>query len=79
MTNEEKIKSTGRKTRELIPLINAAIAKLVAISADAAKLEYQDNDQASRRFKRGIVELENIEISALKTASKGIREEIRSR
>jgi len=67
----------SQKKREVLPRINEAIAKLTELAADAAKLEYYDNEQASLRFKRGLVEFENKEFAALKQTSKGIREEIR--
>lgn len=41
---------------------------------DVAKLEYYDNDDASRRVKLGLVNFENNEFKALKRSVLGVRE-----
>lgn len=61
------------KIREMVPLIDAAIQKLVRMSADAAKLEYSNNDEASRRIKRDLVEFKNTELANIDTAIKEVR------
>lgn len=65
------------KKREILPFIHAAIAKLTDMAADGAKLEYQDNEQASLRLKKSIVEFKKNELISLENASKGIRLEIK--
>lgn len=67
------------KKREILPLINNVIAKLVELSADAAKLEYTDNEQASLRLKRDFVHIRDQEITTLHKNIISIREEINNK
>lgn len=53
---------TLKKKREILPHLDKVIAKLVSMAPECAKLEYTDNDQASRRIKRSITELKNNEL-----------------
>lgn len=69
----------AEKKRELTHFIDSAIKALVDMHADAAKLEFFDNDEASRRLKRDIVDFEHTELKNLKEAVKKIREAINSR
>ena len=69
MPNDE-----SSKIRHLLPVLQAAIFKLSDMSADIAKLEYYDNDDASRRVKLGLVNFENNEFKALKRSVLGVRE-----
>lgn len=69
----------AEKKRELTPLINSAIQRLINMNADAAKLEYYDNDMASRRLKKEIVDFEHGELKNLKDAVKDIRESINTK
>lgn len=67
------------KKRQILPLINDVIAGLVALSNDAAKLEYGDNEQASLRLKRGIVHLRDTQLKKLHIEIISIREEINNK
>lgn len=51
------------KRREILPVLNDAINALVALSADCAKLELMDNDQASRRVKRDLASFKQKELA----------------
>jgi len=64
------------KKRELLPKLQGMILALTNMSADAAKLEYYDNDQASRRLKRDIVNFEHDHLQPFKTDVKSLRETI---
>jgi len=63
--------------REILPVLNNAVNALVAMSADCAKLEIMDNDQASRRIKRDIASFKEKELKNLSELIYGIRAEIR--
>jgi len=63
--------------REILPVLNNAVNALVAMSADCAKLEIMDNDQASRRIKRDIASFKEKELKCLSELIYGIRAEIR--
>lgn len=67
------------KIRELNPLIQAAITSLVNMSSDASKLEYYDNDQASRRLKQAVVDFRHDELGNLEKAIKEIRSTINNK
>lgn len=67
------------KKREVLPLINDATIALSNMSLHGAKLEYHDNDTASRDLKKAIVDFKNGPLKALEDAAKGIREEILSK
>lgn len=69
MPNDE-----SSKIRHLLPELQAAILKLSDMAYDVAKLEYYDNDDASRRVKLGLVNFENNEFKALKRSILGVRE-----
>lgn len=77
MSVEDKHKLT--KKRIVLPLINDVINKLVEMSADAAKLEYYDNEQASLRLKKGIVDLRDGELKTLHRFIIDLREEINNK
>lgn len=65
------------KKREILNDLNGAITTLAALSGDCAKLEVMDNDEASRRLKRDLVEFREGPFKKLVTNIYGIREEIR--
>lgn len=77
MPAEDKHKLT--KKREVLPLLNEAINKLVSISGDAAKLEYYDNEQASLRLKKDLVDFRDNEFKNLHRFVIDIREEINNK
>lgn len=53
------------KKRELIPKLNKVINALVSMSADLAKLELTDNEEASKRARRDIIDIKNIYLKDL--------------
>lgn len=67
------------KKRQVLPLIDAVISKLVIMSKDAATLEYLDNEQASLRLKRAFVDLRDKEFSNLHKNIILIRENINNK
>ncbi len=67
------------KKRELLNPLNDMITALVALSADAAKLEVHDNDQASRRLKQGIKDFEVEKLKPFKDQVLAIRQEINNK
>lgn len=67
------------KKRLVLPLLNDAINKLVSISADAAKLEYYDNEQASLRIKKDLVDFRDNEFKNLHRFVIDLREEINNK
>lgn len=67
------------KKREILPLITNASVAICDMSLSAAKLEYYDNDDASRKLKQQIVDFEHGPLKALKDMVKGIREEVNAR
>lgn len=73
------MENTLSKKRLILPLINDVIAKLVEMSADAAKLEYYDNEQASLRLKRGFIHLRDNELNKLHKNIISLREEINNK
>jgi hypothetical protein len=66
------------KKREILPLISNASIALCNLSESAAKLEYYNNDSASRDFKKKIVDFEHGPLKALKDMAKDIRDEVNS-
>lgn len=70
---------TITKKRELLLLVNAATIALSNMTADAANLEYHDNDKASRRLKLDIVAFEHGPLKELKEAVLNVRKEINAR
>jgi hypothetical protein len=64
------------KKREVLPMLDAVIGKLTKMAADCAKLEYYDNDQASRRIKLDIIDLRDNEMKNFHRFILSIREEI---
>lgn len=66
------------KKRSLLDPLNNVITALVALHADAAKLEFVDNDLASRRLKRDLAKLEITELKAFKRAVLNTRDEMNS-
>lgn len=60
-------------------MIKDVIGKLMEMSEDAAKCEYYDNDQASRRLKMTFVNLRDKEMKVLYRAIVALREEINSK
>jgi hypothetical protein len=69
----------ANKIREILPSLDKAIVALTRLSADAAKLEYLDNDEASRRLKRDIKDFEQNDFYPLKKLVINIRAEINSK
>lgn len=67
------------KKRELLSHINECIASLVEMSADAAKLEIHDNDQASRRLKQNIKDFEVKKLKPFKEKVLDIRQLINNK
>jgi len=67
------------KKREILPQLQQAIIALTELSADAAKLEIHDNDQASRRLKKGLVDFEHDYFLPLKKFVINLRAEIKSK
>lgn len=63
------------KKRDVLSVVNKATIALANLSANAATLEYNDNDRASKEFKRDIVNFKNTEFKALEELSKEIRVE----
>lgn len=71
---EEKM---SQKKREILPLLNSAIMDLTAMSADASKLEYYNNDQASKRLKRAITDFKNGSLKKLQDTVFDIRNDVK--
>lgn len=67
------------KKREILPFLDAAIICLSKMSADAAKLEIMDNDQASRRLKKSIVDFKHNELDNFTKIVFSVRAEINSK
>lgn len=67
------------KKREILPLLNAAIICLSNMSADAAKLEINNNDQASRRIKKALVDFKHNELANFTNEIYSVRAEINSK
>jgi len=65
------------KKRELLPKLNDAIVAMCNMSADAAKLEITDNDQASRRLKRDLTSFKNGPLKELYDSIVETREQIK--
>lgn len=65
--------------REILPALNKVISALVALSADCAKLELMDNDQASKRIKRDLAAIKEKELKDFTSLIYGIREELRNK
>lgn len=68
---------TLTKRREILPVLEKVISGLVAMSADCAKLEITDNDQASRRLKRSITSLKNTELKEFTELIYNVRQDIK--
>jgi hypothetical protein len=64
------------KKREVLKYLNKSIESLVEMSADAAKLEYTDNEQASKRLKLAISRFKHEGLKDLERCVFGIREHI---
>lgn len=47
------------KKRDLLPKLHKVINALVDMSADLAKLELTDNEEASKRARRDIIDIKN--------------------
>ena len=50
------------KKRELLPKLNKIIVELSKLSGDVAKLELYDNEQASKRVRKSIIDVRNIHL-----------------
>lgn len=68
--------TTFDKKRDMLAPLNKAIVALSNLSGDAAKLEFSDNDQASRRLKKRIAEFTHGELKELKEAIYSVRDDI---
>lgn len=64
------------KKREVLPLLNKCIESLVAMSGDAAKLEYTNNEQASKRLKIALSDFSTDELKSFQQLVFSIRAEI---
>lgn len=64
------------KKRDLLEPLTNVINAFMTLHSDAAKLEFSDNDQASRRLKLALSNIENGELKALKRAVLDTRKEI---
>lgn len=64
------------RKREILPILNNAINALVAMSADCAKLEMMDNDQASRRVKRDLASFKQKELREFSDLVYSVRAEM---
>lgn len=67
------------KKREILPLLMSIIEELSALGEDAAKLEYYDNDQASRRLKYEFIRIRDNSMVAFHKHILSIREEINNK
>jgi hypothetical protein len=64
------------KIRHLLPMLQDAIVYLTDLAPDLAKLEYYNNDDASRRVKLALVNFEKSRLKPLKEGIMNIRETI---
>jgi hypothetical protein len=64
------------KKRELLPKLNKVITELAALTGDVAKLELVDNEQASKRVRKALIEIANIHLPDLKNEITNIRVDI---
>lgn len=64
------------KKRDITPTLMAIINKLIVMQKDCAKLEYYNNDQASRRLKLDFIDLRDNEMIDFHKLILSIREEI---
>lgn len=67
---------TVLKKREILPTLHNAIIALTALGADAANLEVNDNDSASKRLKRDLIDFKNGPLEDLFQKIKSVRDEI---
>lgn len=67
------------KKRDLLARIDDCIKALTAMHVDAAKLEYTDNSQASKRLKRAIIDFRHKELNDLHSSVLEVRVEMRER
>ena len=63
------------KKREVLSHVNQATIALANLSGNAATLEYNDNDRASKELKRDFLSFKNNEFKALEDLIKDIRTE----
>lgn len=67
------------RKRDLLSLLNKCQASLTGMAADLAELEFKNNDQASRRAKKAIIDFDGGPLDDLRKAIKRTREEINSK
>lgn len=68
--------SISIKKRELLPKLNNIIVALSGLTGDVAKLELSDNEQASRRVRKALIEIKNISLEDLRNEISNIRYDI---
>lgn len=61
------------KKRILLPKLNKVITALAALSGDIAKLEISDNEQASKRVRKGLIDIKNVDFKDLQDEVTNIR------
>lgn len=64
------------KKREILPALNNAIIALTMLSGDAAKLELHDNEEASKRLRKGVIDFRNVDLKNLEIIIQNIRFDI---
>lgn len=67
------------KKRELLSLLNKCIIAMSNMTGDVAKLEIMDNDVASRKIKRDMLNFKNNELTEFNKAIHKTRDEVRAR
>lgn len=67
------------KKRELLPDFNSLIVRLSNLTGLVAKLEYHDNDTASRELKRKLADFELRDLKSFKDKVLGVRAEINNK
>lgn len=68
--------NTIPKKRDLLPKLNKVIAELTGLSGDIAKLELSDNEQASKRTRKGLIDIRNGSLADLQNEIANIRIDI---
>lgn len=66
---------TGKK-REMLPALHKAIIALTGLTGDFATLELHDNEQASKRVRKGLIDFKNKDFKALEIMVQNIRFDI---
>ncbi len=61
------------KKRIILPALSEAIIALTMLSADVATLELHDNEQASKRLRKGLIDFKNTNLKNLEITVSNIR------